>query len=241
MFAEYRAKRTSTKRKNEIRDEIVNSNLRFAFKQAKKFSNNDQSMFSELISAGNEGLIVGFDKFDSTRDIRYLSYAGWWVNQRILKEMSKMRVVSLPIWKQQLASRIMKIKDNNESISLAEMLKEFPEIPEKMVSELYQTRYLTMYIEDLDESEFEVDMIEEDVQKRLDEERVWKAVSSLPSPHREVIARCFGLEDGEEQPPAKIARALKVPRDNIKRLKDEGMAMLSTILKRAEEGKTESD
>ena len=226
LFAEHRSPETSESRRDTIRNEMIQANLRFAFKQAKKFSRNDPSIFEDLISAGNEGLLVGFDKFDSSRDIRYLSYAGWWVTQRILKEMSKMRIVALPIWKQQLASRIAKVKDTNENISLADLLLEFPEIPKKDVAELYQSRYLTFYIEDMDENDFEIDVIEEETQKRIDDERVWKGVSSLPSPHREVIARCYGLEDGEEYSPAKIAKALKVPKEEIKRIKMEGMRML---------------
>lgn len=230
LFNEYRDPKTPEHEKAEIRDEIIKANLRFAFKQAKRFSKNDPSIFEDLIAAANEGLIVGFDKFDSTRDIRFLSYAGWWVNQRILKEMSKMRVVALPIWKQQLASKIMRVREKNDSITLDELILEFPEIPAKDIAELYQSRYLTFYIEDMDENEFEIDIIEEEVQKKIDDEKIWKAVASLPSPHREVIARCFGLEDGEEHSPAKMAKALKVPKEDIKRVKTEGLAMLKDIL-----------
>lgn len=226
LFVKYRDSSTSEKEKEQIRDKVVKANLRFAFKQAKKFSKNDPSIFNDLISAGNEGLLVGFDKFDSTRDIRFLSYVGWWVTQRILKEMSKMRIVALPIWKQQLASKIMRIKDMNEATTLSDLVKEFPEIPLKDIEELFQSRYLTYYIEDMDENEFEVDIIEEETQKHLDEDKIWRGVSDLPSPHREVIARCFGLEDGEEHSPAKIAKALKVPKEDIKRIKAEGLKML---------------
>jgi len=234
LFEKYTNKTTTEKEKERIKDRIIKANLRFAFNQAKKYSRNDPGMFADLISAANEGLVVGFNKFNFSREVRFLSYAGWWVNQRILKTMSMMRIVSLPIWKQQLASRIQRLIDNNEKMTLEEVCAEFPEVPKKDVKELYTTRYLTYYIDDLDENEFEIDPIGETLQKQMDDNKVWKAVASLPSPHREVVARCFGLEDDSEHSPAKMAKALKIPKEDIQRIKTEGLAMLREKLGKKE-------
>ena len=232
LFIKYKDSSTSAKEKEAIRERIIKANLRFAFKQAKAFSKNDPGTFEDLISAGNEGLIVGFEKYNPSHEVRYLSYAGWWVNQRILKEMSRMRIVALPIWKQQLGARIQKLLDNNEKISIDEIIAEFEDtgISEKDIREMYRTRYLTYYIDDMNENEFEIDPIGEDVQKRIDDTRMWKMVSSLPSPHREVIARCYGLEEGRESSPAKIAKALKISKDSIQKIKVEGLQMLRDLL-----------
>lgn len=232
LFEKYYLDSTLKEEKELIRDRIIRANLRFAFKQAKYFSKNDPTVFEELISAANEGLIVGFRKYNPSNGTRFLSYAGFWVHQRILKEMSRMRIVSLPIWKQQLAARIQKERDNNEKITLAEIKAKFvvPGVNVKDVEELFNTKFLTYYISDLQEEEFLVDPIGEEIQKRVDENRVWQAVNKLPSPHREIIARCFGMEDGEEQSPTKIARALKVPKNDIQKLKEEGLAMLQDML-----------
>lgn len=230
LFKEFHLETTSDKRKEQIRNRIINANLRFAFNQAKRFSKNDPSMFGELIAAANEGLIVGFDKFDHLGGVRFLSYAGWWVNQRILNEMSKMRIVSLPIWKQQLATKIQKILDANEKMTLKQLIAKLEELEvkfkDKDVEELYQTRYLTFYIDDIDENEFEIDPIGEELNQKLDDEKIWKLVNNLPSPHREVIARCFGLDDAAEHSVAQIAKSLKVKKEEVKRIRLEGLAML---------------
>jgi DNA-directed RNA polymerase sigma subunit (sigma70/sigma32) len=146
--------------------------------------------------------------------------------------MSRMRIVSLPIWKQQLASRIAKEMEANEKITLEELQAKFvaPNVSKKDVAELFQTRYLTYYIDDMQEEEFEIDPIGEEVQKRIDDNRMWKMVADLPSPHREVIARCFGLEDGVESSPAKMSKALKVPKDDIQRIKAEALEMLKSAM-----------
>lgn len=234
LFKEYRAAKTSDKRKEQIRDQVIRANLRFAFKQAKKFSKNDPSIFEDLICAANDGLLAGFEKYEPDLGYRFLSYAGWWVQQRILKEMSKMRLVSLPIWKQQLAAKILRFKDANPDITIDELMALLPGVPKKDIVELSDTRYLTYYIDDMDENEFEVDVIGEQVQKRMDDDRVWKAVASLPSPHREVIAKSCGLEDGDEYTPAQLAKMLKLPKEEVKRVKAEGLKMLKEILGKKE-------
>lgn len=234
LFTRFYANGTSEKDKNAIRDRIIRANMRFAFNQAKKFSKNDPSIFEDLISAANEGLLVGFEKFSPSQGVRFLSYTGWWVNQRILNQMSKMRIVSLPIWKQQLSSRIMMALDNNEKLTLTELYELFPEVKKKDIDELYSTRYLTYYIDDMNEEDFEIDPIGEGLQRQLDDNKVWKAVASLPSPHREVIARCFGLEDDSEHSPAKMAKALKIPKEEIQKVRTEGLAMLKDILGKKE-------
>jgi RNA polymerase primary sigma factor len=232
LFTLYNNPDTSKEEAEKIRERIIKSNLRFAFKQAKEYSKNEPGSFEDLITAANEGLVVGFDKYKFDKNVRFLSYAGWWVKQRILKEMSRMRIVSLPIWKQQLASRIQKILDNNPQISLSELKIHFSEsgVSERDIEELYKTRYLTYYISDLDENEFEIDPIGEGVQVKIDNEKVWVAVNKLPSPHREVIAKCFGFDDGDEHSPAKMSKALKVSKEEIHKIRSEALDMLRNIL-----------
>ncbi len=234
LFTQYTDPYTSEKDKVKIKDRIIKANLRFAFNQAKRHSKNDPAIFEDLIAAANEGLIVGFEKYNFSKEVKFLSYAGWWVKQRILKEMSKMRIVALPIWKQQLSSRILRLKENKEDLTTEELYEAFPEVPKKDIDELCQTRYLTYYIDDLSEDEFEIDPIGEGLQRQMDDHKVWQAVSSLPSPHREVIAKCFGLEDDTEHSVAKISKGLRVSKNEIQKIKNEGLAMLREKLGKKE-------
>ena len=228
LLTRYVDPKTPEVEKEKIKDRVIKANLRFAFKQAKTYSKNDPSIFPDLISAANEGLVVGLSKYSPERGVRFLSYAGWWVVQRMLEEMSNMRIVSLPKWKQQLASKILRVVERHPEISLKDLKIHFKElgVPNKDVEEMYNTRYLTYYIDDLEENHFEIDPISEEVQKRIDETKIWKSVNDLPSPHREIIAKSFGLEDGVEYPPAKLAKLLRMTKDEVGRIKKEGMDML---------------
>ena len=232
MITKYFSGTASDKEKSDIRDAIVKSNMRYVFNLARKYSRNDPSTFPNLISAGNEGLLVGFDKYKPGKGTRVLSYAHWWIRQRILEEMADMRLVALPVYKQQLSSKIQKLIDTNESMSLEELKKEFDGtgISDKDLEDLYKTQYLTFYISDLDESNFEINPIEEEVQRTLDDEKCLAAVNKLPSPYREVMARCFGLADGKEQSVSKISKDLKLPKEDIQGYKEKGIQMLRDIM-----------
>lgn len=235
LFLELHDDGISESRKQLIRDKIIKANLRFVFKQAKYRSKNDPDIFEELIAAGNEGLLVGLSKYTLSRNVRFLSYAGWWIDQRMWSQMSKMRIVALPMWKQQLAARIQKFIDKLErDPTLAELKKEFPDVPEKDLLELSKTKYLTFYLEDMnsDDQSFRIDPIGTEVEVRLDREKLYKTLLSLPSPHKEIIDLCYGLSlnvDGELSN-ADIAKKLGLSKDQVRQYRKEAIALLKGYL-----------
>lgn len=218
----------SQKRRDEIKDRIIRANLRFVFKEAKRFSKNDVVVFEELIAAGNEGLLVGMTKFNPASGNRFLTYAGFWVLQRILKHLSGMRIVALPIWRQQLSARIQKVLDTNENVTFEELKTRFPDVSEKDLRELFTSKFLTFYIEDLggEDPAFEINPIEDLVEARLDQARLHEGVAALPEPHRSVITLLFGLEDGVEHKHSEISAELGLSKETLKNVKKEALAML---------------
>ena len=228
IFLELSDPSNSPKHTQFLKDKVIKANLRFVFKTAKKYSKNDPNLFEELIAAGNEGLIVGLEKFKPSKNVRFLSYAGWWIVQRILKEMSKMRIVGLPIWRQQLIARIQKATENREvDLTFEELKKEFPEINEKDLKDLYQTKYLTYYLDDLgDDPCFEIDPIGTEVEVRMDRERIHSIIEKLPSPHREIIELSFGIVDGEESNNINTAKKLNLTKEQLRDYKKEALEML---------------
>lgn len=68
----------------KARNEILESNLKFVFDIAKKYTGRGVAI-SELISEGNMGLIYSIDKFDETKDVKFISYAVWWIRYSIIE------------------------------------------------------------------------------------------------------------------------------------------------------------
>ena len=73
----------------EAVEELVVHNLRFVVSYARSYYNNRPGCgltISELISAAHEGLIKAARRFDvSKHDVRFVSYAIWWIRQAMLQ------------------------------------------------------------------------------------------------------------------------------------------------------------
>jgi RNA polymerase primary sigma factor len=217
----------SVKERSKIRDRILKANLRYPFKLAKQYSRGDPQVFEELICAGNEGLVVALEKFQPERGFRFLSYAGFWVSQRILKQMSGHRIVALPIYRQQLAARIQKVQAANENIKFDELKEYFPEVAEKDLKELSETRFLTFHLEDMgDDPSLEIDPISDEVETRIDRERLHEVVNNLPDMHKAIVIKFFGLNGDDEKTYTEISKELKISKDQLREYKKEAFEML---------------
>ena len=63
-------------------NKLVYHNLKFVVNIAKNYRNNNVP-FADIISEGNLGLIRAAHKFDSTKGVKFISYAVWWIKNSI--------------------------------------------------------------------------------------------------------------------------------------------------------------
>jgi RNA polymerase primary sigma factor len=66
----------------QAQQRLIEANLRFVVKTARKFERPDVPIL-DLIDEGNIGLIEAARRFDPNRNVRFLSYAVWWIKQAI--------------------------------------------------------------------------------------------------------------------------------------------------------------
>jgi RNA polymerase primary sigma factor len=69
-------------------EELVKSNLRFVVSYAKRYRN-AHVLFLDLINEGNIGLIHAAKKFDPEKNVKFITYAVWWIRQSILHALSE--------------------------------------------------------------------------------------------------------------------------------------------------------
>ena len=80
-----------------VNKEILEGNLRFVITVAKQYQNQGLD-FPDLIAEGNLGLMKAIQSFDWSRDLRFISYAVWWVKQSILQSLNdNARTIRLPV------------------------------------------------------------------------------------------------------------------------------------------------
>ena len=69
-------------------DRLVRANLRFVVTVANQYKDQGLSL-PDLINEGNVGLIKAAEKFDEKRGLKFISYAVWWIRERILHAIAE--------------------------------------------------------------------------------------------------------------------------------------------------------
>ena len=96
----------------EARNKIIKHNLRLVISIAKKYSFNNISLL-DLIQDGNIGLIKAIDRFDSSKGVKFSTYATFWIKEEILGSIAdKYSTVRLPQYVFDILNKVNEIKEN---------------------------------------------------------------------------------------------------------------------------------
>jgi len=82
---------------DKINTELLEGNLRFVITVAKQYQNQGLDL-PDLIAEGNYGLMKAIKNFDWNKDLRFISYAVWWIKQSIIQSLNdNARTIRLPV------------------------------------------------------------------------------------------------------------------------------------------------
>ena len=213
---------------------LVEGNLRFVVHYAKRYRGLGVS-FLDLIHEGNLGLMEAARRFDPDRNVKFITYAVWWIRQAITHALSlQVRAFSLP---QKLSGAAARM--GREVAALAAQLDRTPtpqEIAEDMdlsegdVHALMRLGSTDVSLSDrigagrdgpelADLLESQEPPVEEDLVRRAMVERVRAALDELDDKEREVVALRFGLDrDGEMRTLQEIGASLDLSRERIRQI-----------------------
>src|SRR5262245_31676336 len=217
---------------------LVEGNLRFVVSYAKRYRGLGVP-FLDLIHEGNLGLLEAARRFDPDRNVKFITYAVWWVRQAITHALSgQARAFSLPQKLSGVAARF-----GREVAELTEQLDRAPtttEIAKDLdISEADVDALMRIGASDLSLSEHVGDvrgesdgpelgdLIEQVTVPPVDEElihaaaveRIRAALDELDGKEREVVELRFGLDrDGEPRTLQEVGDTLGLSRERIRQI-----------------------
>ncbi|MDR2028717.1 MAG: RNA polymerase sigma factor RpoD/SigA [Treponema sp.] len=90
------------------RQKLIESNLRLVVKIARIYLTPDVS-FLDIIQEGNIGLMHAAEKYDHVKNVRFSTYANWWIRQSISRFLTnKRRAIRLPHRKEEILRKIQR-------------------------------------------------------------------------------------------------------------------------------------
>jgi RNA polymerase primary sigma factor len=98
------------RREQYLRQEIIEANLRLVVSIAKRYFHQNLN-FLDLVQEGNLGLMKAADKFDYRRNIKFSTYATWWIRQSIMRSIfTQGKTVRVPEHLSLTAQKLLRVK-----------------------------------------------------------------------------------------------------------------------------------
>ncbi len=220
---------------------LIESNLRFVVSMAKKYARSGYPMH-ELINEGNLGLIEAARRFDPDRDVRFITYASWWIRQAILAAIAHYgQVFSVPpklkheLYRfQTKVSRLTQEMGHRPSV---EEISEQLEMKETDVRGMMEAvpGEVSLSASLGEDSDFQIqDLIADPNIEPLDkalmaqsfERQLGELLDQLDEKELFIIERRFGLKDDEPQTLAELGEKLNLSRERIRQIQARALEKL---------------
>lgn len=220
-------------------DKLITGNLRFVVSVARRYQNRGLSLL-ELISEGNIGLFKAAQRFDETKEVKFISYAVWWIRQGIQKALfDQVGTVRIPPNKLALAHRFKRALAKSggdyaktiESPDFKDYADEIPELLEKM--EEISLNSPIGGSDDGDNATTLLDMLGTDGEQEIESEMAElkkmldKVLDGLLTEREAKVLRMYyGINYSKEFTFDEIGRELRLTRERVRQIKNKSLNKL---------------
>jgi RNA polymerase primary sigma factor len=175
---------------------LVEANLRFVVSYAKRYRGFGVS-FLDLIHQGNLGLIEAARRFDPARNVKFITYAVWWVRESMMHVLAdQTRAFSFP------PKLFAALHNGGEDISLNEPVGRESHDARERGDLLPQDQV----------------PVEEEMFHQADLDELAAALRDLDGKEREVVRLRFGLEDDQPRTLQEIGDRLHLSRERVRQI-----------------------
>jgi RNA polymerase primary sigma factor len=168
---------------------LVEANLRFVVSYAKRYRGHGVS-FLDLIHEGNLGLMEAARRYDPAHNVKFITYAVWWVRQSLMHVLAdSTRAFSFPA---KVFGVLHAGGPGGEDVSLSETLG--------------------------DRLPVEQAPVEDELIHQADLDELAAALLDLEGKEQEVVRLRYGLGDGEPQTLQEIGDRLHLSRERVRQI-----------------------
>jgi RNA polymerase primary sigma factor len=212
---------------------LVEANLRFVVSYCKRYRNLGIP-YPDLIHEGTLGLMEAAKRFDPERNVKFISYAVWWVRQAIFHAFAEGgRAFRVP---QKLQGQVSRVERAREALQTElerpptlEELARRTELSEERVDSLLLAAGDDLSLNELvgEEGALERgDLLEQDSVPSAElalirdnvEQQIRDMVAGLDGKEREVISLRFGLDGEDPRTLQEIGEKLKLSRERVRQI-----------------------
>ncbi len=217
---------------------LVTHNLRFVVAMAKKFQGQGVP-FEDMINEGNMGLIRAVNTFDESRGFKFISYAVWWITQRIRTAIQKTgRVVRLPSHITESMGKLyrksLELEQEFEREPTTEELAEISDTTIKWIEDLVQAYSGPVSLDDSSEADRplieylisndprpEMQLMQDSLKKEIRD-----LVKKLKEREAFVLTEYYGLGEDEPKTLEQIGETLDLSSERVRQIKERALQRL---------------
>jgi RNA polymerase primary sigma factor len=224
------------------KDRMIEANMGLVHALAKVFTGSGVA-YDDLVQEGTIGLVRAVEKFDYRRGHKFSTYAVWWVRRALIDAVGEARAIRIPAQAARSIAAVRRaegeLRRGAKTVATTEAIAARTGLTAARVRELRAAPSVTVSLDTwVGEDGWPlVDLVADpdaaDPWRAVDAQAVRREVAAmvatLPSRHREVVVRRYGLRGRPPSSHAEIGASLGIGEERCRQLEREALQRLRQL------------